>query len=271
MQQGFDFRDIIVFIGLLLAFLFGIPTSAQETSGGCQLINSPDYDGIYSSVVIRNQSFNIGDEIRFAVEGPAEFGNPQMIYLTYFDDANGITTILDAAPFPGEVSYTTDLPYYGQIILSTDVPANVTVTAECTGSQQSSSNQQQAEAEQSGETSAYVQSNQSQTITVNQGDQPQLVLQFGNDGSTTLRDVSMVCRIEGEARFTERVETHQVFTMVEHTSTEIRFSGLAELPPGQNFNVSVEVDPAESSSDVICELFAGSTSYDSRTQTVRLR
>lgn len=271
MQQSFDFRDIIIFIGMLLATLFGFSVQAQGTGGGCPLINSPDYDGVYSSVVIRNQTFNPGDEIRFAVEGPAEFGNPEMIYLTYFDDANGITTILDAAPFPGEVSYTTSLPYYGQIILSTDEPANVTVTAECTGAQQSGNNEQNTQAQQSGETSAYVQSNQSQTITVNQGDQPQLVLQFGNDGSTTLYDVSMVCRIEGDARFTGQVETHQVFSSVEQTGTEIRFSGLAELPPGQNFNVSVEVDPAQSSSDVICELFAGSTSYDTRTQTVRLR
>lgn len=106
---------------------------------------------------------------------------------------------------------------------------------------------------------SYIQFNHPDEISMTANERPQVTVQFGNIGQSNLTNLQVVCRItEGQARFTETIFTHGSFSSVEQGDTQLIFSGLAELPVGQNFNLSFVLEPVAGVSQVICELFAES-------------
>jgi hypothetical protein len=118
----------------------------------------------------------------------------------------------------------------------------------------------------------YIQFNHQDDVSVAVGEQPSLTVQFGNIGQELLTNPSVACRVsEGEAVFTGSANTNNVFSNVEATDTELIFSGLAELPAGQNYNFDFQIEPVSGISQITCDLFAGDTSVGSDTQQVSIR
>jgi hypothetical protein len=117
-----------------------------------------------------------------------------------------------------------------------------------------------------------IQFNHQNDVSVAEGEHPSLTVQFGNIGQEMLTAPSVVCRVsEGEAVFTGNANTNNIFSSVEATDTELIFSGLSELPVGQNYSIDFQVDPVTGVSQITCELVANDTAVGSDTQQVSVR
>lgn len=116
----------------------------------------------------------------------------------------------------------------------------------------------------------YIQFNHPGDIVVTIYDQPQLSVQFGNIGQETLTDLQVVCTVvEGNARFTE-VIFNDNFSSVNESPAKITFSGLDELPAGQNYTLIIAIDPKAGTSDVQCDLMAEDFSGATDVQRITL-
>lgn len=110
-------------------------------------------------------------------------------------------------------------------------------------------------------------------ISVTATERPQLVLAFGNRTQQTQTNVRLTCAVtEGDVSFV----TNQVFAPGGFTSqtvapTMFDFSGLNQLPVGQNFNVNVTLEVTSGTSTITCDLFADGVliGRDDVTVTVR--
>lgn len=121
--------------------------------------------------------------------------------------------------------------------------------------------------------SSYMQFNNGD-INVNANERPQLVAQFGNNGSSDLQTVTMTCTVvSGTASFTETIYTNGAFDNVVYTPTELTFGTIRSLPPGQNYNVGMVIVPGDSgtSSEVECVLSAVNAPDSVATQSISVR
>jgi hypothetical protein len=117
-----------------------------------------------------------------------------------------------------------------------------------------------------------IQFNHQDNVSGAAGVSNQLTVQFGNIGSALLTNIVVVCRVsEGEARFSGDANTNSVFNDVEAAQAELIFSGLAELPAGQNYSFNFGFDPVAGVSQITCELVADDTLVGSDTQQVSVR
>jgi len=117
----------------------------------------------------------------------------------------------------------------------------------------------------------YIQINNGTTMVTNTGQTPQLVVQFGNSGSTTVRGVSISCSVPA-ALGTITGNYPGPFKTVTSSANSISFSSV-DLIAGQNYNVSVnfKVSAAKGTTHTVsCSLASGSGSA-SASATVKVQ
>ena len=128
-----------------------------------------------------------------------------------------------------------------------------------------------------------IQINNGSEIVTNSGQQPQIVVQFGNRGQHALHDVSVYCVWEPELGLLGAVHagpfthTGTFFGGEVYYGADLQLNVLVDritLPPGQNHNVAFNINvhaPAGSEYVMFCALQTNVLEWLAQTPTVRVR
>ncbi len=103
-------------------------------------------------------------------------------------------------------------------------------------------------------------------------ERPQLTVQFGNSSQEAVQDVSLDCIMDGAATFTDPVAIYGAFANADQSDKGLSFGPpVLSINPGQNYNVTLAVNPVEGTSTVTCALTTPEFAPVVFTQAVGLR